>query len=149
VKPIVLAGLLAVLLLPGCGGDPDPGLTPAGQSQLELLEDLYNGRFDEAYENLHPEHQKLVSLALFERCGRETIAVGQLDTLEILSVYDERIRVPALGEQDTTAVLIGLTLTNGLVSEPFENHAIEVDDRWVWLLNEKAVRAYAKDRCPT
>lgn len=149
VKRIALAGLLAVLVLAGCGGDPDPGLTGAGQAQLQLLEDLYTGRFDDAYDDLHPEHQKLVSLAHFERCGKASIAVGQLDTLEILDVRDATIRVPVIGEQKAKAVVIGLTLRSGLISEPFTNHSIKLDDRWVWVLNEKAVRAYRQARCPT
>jgi hypothetical protein len=148
VKRIALVVLLAVLVLPGCGGDPDPGLSAAGQLQVELLDDLYRGQFDDAYDLLHPEHQKLVSRAHFERCARGSIPVGQLDSIQILDVFDETTRLPALGEQATKAVRVRLRFNNGQEAT-FVNHSVEVGDRWVWVLNTHAAEAYKADRCPT
>ena len=89
VRRIGLLAFVAFLALPACGGEVDPARTPAGAAQVELMEDLYNGRFDRAYADLHPSHQTIVSRSLFARCARESISVGSLDSIEILDVFDD------------------------------------------------------------
>ena len=59
-KRIALLAFVAFLALPACGGEVDPARTPAGAAQVRLLEDLYNGRFGQAYADLHPSHQAIV-----------------------------------------------------------------------------------------
>ena len=113
----------------------------------ELLEDLYNGRFGQAYEDLHPAHQALVSRALFIRCARETIRVGRLDSIETLDVFDDETRGLGLGNEPTKAVRIRLTLTDG-GSTTFVNHEVKVGERWRWVLNSGGDRAYRAGRCP-
>ena len=147
-RRIALLALVALLLVPACGGDADPARTPAGRSQVQLLDDLYNGRFGAAYDDLHPTHQNLVPRALFIRCARETIPVGQLDSIEILDVFDDASRAPVLGGEPTKAVRIRLTFTNGQSTEPFVNHAVKEGDRWRWMLSQKAIDTYQAGRCP-
>ena len=78
-----LLALGATLLLAGCGGDVDPGHTPAGLAQVRFLDDLYNGRLDSAYQTLHPTYQQFVPRARFVTCTRKE-ALGGLDSIEIL-----------------------------------------------------------------
>ena len=144
---IAVLAFLAVLALPACGGDVDPASTPAGRAQVVLLDDLYNGRFVKAYNELHPVHQAIVSRALFVRCARETVAVGQLDSIEILDVFDDKTEGLGLGHEPSKAVRIRLTLADG-GSTTFENHSVKVGDRWHWVLNKKAIEAYKAGRCP-
>jgi hypothetical protein len=148
VKRIALLAFVALLALPACGGEVDPARTPAGGAQVRLLEDLYNGRFGQAYDDLHPSHQKLVSRSLFTRCARETIAVGKLDSIEILDVFDDETRAPVLGGEPTKGVRIRLTFTDGQTVGPYVNHEVKVDDRWLWMLNQRAIDAYQAGRCP-
>jgi len=148
VRRLALLGFALVLLLPACGGDIDPATTPAGKSQVVLLDNLYNGRFSAAYDDLHPTHQNLVSRALFIRCARETIAVGQLDSIEILDVFDDETRAPVLGGEPTKGVRIRLTFSNGESTEPFVNHAVKEGGRWRWMLSQKAIDTYQAGRCP-
>src|SRR5262245_65607057 len=89
VRRLALLAVAAVLVLPACGGDVDPAATPAGRAQVVLLDDLYNGQFEKAYAELHPAHQAIVSRELFVRCAQETVPVGQLDSIEILDVFDD------------------------------------------------------------
>jgi hypothetical protein len=147
VKCIALLALVAVLALPACGGEVDPARTPAGAAQVTLLEDLYNGRFGQAYADLHPSHQAIVSRAQFVRCAREAISVGTLDSIEILEVFDDETKGLLLGGEPTKGVRIRLTLTNG-DSTTFVNHEVKVDDRWRWILNRAAIKAYQAGRCP-
>jgi hypothetical protein len=148
VRRLALLALVALLVLPACGGDEDPAHTPAGMAQVELLNDLYNGRFGAAYDDLHPSHQNLVPRALFIRCARETIPVGQLDAIEILDVFDDETRAPLLGGEPTKGVRIRLTFTDGQSTEPFVNHEVNEGDRWYWMLNQRAIDTYQAGRCP-
>jgi len=45
---VVFAGLAVVALTAGCGGDVDPGATPAGLAQVRFLDQLYNGQIERA-----------------------------------------------------------------------------------------------------
>jgi hypothetical protein len=147
VRRLALLAVAAVLAVPACGGDIDPASTPAGKAQVVLLDDLYNGRFDAAYDDLHPTHQNLAPRALFIRCARESIAVGQLDSVEILDVFDEKTEGLGLGDEPSKAVRVRLTLADGS-STTFVNHEVKAGDRWRWVLNTEAIEAYKAGRCP-
>jgi hypothetical protein len=147
VKHIALLAFVTLLALPACGGEVDPARTPAGAAQVRLLEDLYNGRFGQAYADLHPSHQAIVSRPDFVRCARESIAVGALDSIEILEVFDDETRGLLLGDEPTKGVRIRLTLTDG-DSTTFVNHEVKVGERWRWVLNQAAIEAYQAGRCP-
>ena len=65
---ICAAGLLA-LACAGCGGEEDLARSGPGEAQVEVLDDLYGGRYDLAWEDLHPAHQQIAPRSLFVRCG--------------------------------------------------------------------------------
>jgi hypothetical protein len=148
VKGIALLAFVAVLALPACGGEVDPARTPAGMAQVRLLEDLYNGRFREAYADLHPLHQTIVSRSLFVRCARPTIAVGALDSIEILDVFDDETSGLMLGDEPTKGVRIRLTFEDGQTDGPFVRHEVRVGDEWRWVLSQEAIEDYQAGRCP-
>jgi hypothetical protein len=137
----------ATLLLAGCGGDVDPATTPAGHAQVQYLENLYAGRFGEAYAALHPAYRKIVSRSLFSDCAASTIPVGQLDSIEVLDVFDDPVQIPDAGKQQAKAVRSRLTSTSGK-SFTFVSHEVKVGNRWFWVLNDSAVSAYNAGRCP-
>jgi len=154
VKHAAPAVLLAALALAGCGGDIDPATTPAGRAQVEYLDDLYNGRFGPAYAALHPLHKQIVSRAQFSDCAAATIPVGQLDSIEVLDVFEDPVQVSGIGasprapvEQPAKAVRVRLTSTDGKRITD-ENHEVKVGDRWYWILNDSAIRSYTAGRCP-
>ena len=139
--------LLATLALAGCGGDVDPATTPAGRADVQYLEGLYKGRFGEAYDTLHPAFKKIVSRSRFTDCASSTIPVGQLDSIEVLDVFDDPIQIPGAGEQKAKAVRLRLTSTGGK-TVTFVNHEVKVGNQWDWVLNDAAVTAYQASRCP-
>jgi hypothetical protein len=147
VRRLALLAFVALLVVPACGGDVDPARTPAGTAQVRLLDQLYNGRFGEAYDDLLPSHRKLVPRSLFIRCARETVPVGQLDSIEILDVFDDETKGLLVDDEPTKAVRIRLTLADG-GSTTFVNHEVKVGDRWHWILNKSAIEAYQAGRCP-
>ena len=141
-----LLALGATLLLAGCGGDVDPGRTPAGLAQVRFLDDLYNGRLDSAYQTLHPAYQRFVPRARFVTCTRKA-ALGGLDSIEILDVYNSPVEIPGSGRVGAKAVRVRLTSSDGEATT-FVNHEVKVGPRWRWVLNSAAARAYRAGRCP-
>lgn len=139
--------LLATFALAACGGEVDPATTPAGSAQVRLMEDLYDGKFAKAYAGLLPAHQKWVPRSLFVECGRRSIAVHKLDSIEVLDVFDDHVQIPGLGQSTTKAVRMRLTATSGDTST-IVNHEVKVGNEWRWVLNPAAIRAYRSGTCP-
>jgi len=145
---MVVSALAVAMLVAGCGGDVDPARTPAGAAQVRLLEDLYNGRVQHAYETLHPAYQRIVSKTTFVDCTRRA-GLGGLDSIEILDVYTDPVQIPGEGKVNAKAVRVRLTSATGETTEPFVRHEVKVGSRWRWVLNDPAVRAYRAGTCPS
>jgi hypothetical protein len=145
-RRLFVAAFAAVVLVAGCGGEDDPGRTRAGLAQVRFLDDLYNGNLDGVYATLHPAYQRIVPQSRFVACTRAA-AVGELDSIDVLDVYDDPVPVPGAGRVPAKAVRIRLTSSSG-ESTTFVNHEVEVGDRWRWVLNGEAARAYRAGRCP-
>jgi hypothetical protein len=146
VSRLVVAAVAAVVLVAGCGGEVDPGRTPAGLAQVRFLDDLYNGNLDGAYATLHPAYQRIVPRSRFVACTRAA-ALGGLDSIEILEVYNDPVDIPGSGEVPAKAVRVRLTSSDGEATT-FVNHEVKVGPRWRWVLNGTAANAYRADRCP-
>jgi Prokaryotic membrane lipoprotein lipid attachment site len=142
-----LLALGATLLLAGCGGDVDPGRTPAGLAQVHFLDNLYKGRLDPVYASLHPVYQRLVPRKRFVACTRAA-ALGGLDSIEILDVYNDPVDLPGTGRVPAKAVRVRLTSSDGEATT-FVNHEVKVGPSWRWVLNAAAARAYRAGRCPS
>lgn len=140
------AALLAVACA-GCGGEEDLATTGPGETQIALLENIYQGRYDRAWAALHPAHQQIAPLRRFVRCSQEVATTGDLESIEVLDVFEDDAVIPGIAEGDTRAVRLRVTSFEG-DSDTFVNHAVKVGDRWRWVLNPKSVRAYRENRCP-
>ena len=138
--------LAPLLVLAGCGGDVDPGRTPAGIAQVRFLDDLYNGRVERAYDSLHPAYQRIVPKAKFVQCTKQE-ALGGLDSIEILDVYDDPVRLPNGDKAAAKAVRVRLTSDTGNATT-FVNHQVKVGARWRWIMNAGSLTAYRAGKCP-
>jgi hypothetical protein len=141
-----LLGVVA-LLAAGCGGEEDLSRTGAGAAQVRFIENLYDGRFGRAWAALHPAHRQVVSRALFARCSNQTIATGDLESIEVLDIFDDDIAIPSIPERRAKAVRVRVTSFSG---DAFTvvNHEVKVGDTWHWVLNASSIRAYERGRCP-
>jgi hypothetical protein len=145
IRPFV-AAVAAVVLVAGCGGEDDPGHAPAGRAQVRFLDELYNGSPDGVYATLHPAYQRIVPRSRFVACTRAA-ALGELDSINVLDVYDDPVQLPGAGRVPAKAVRVRLTSSSG-ESTTFVNHEVEVGDRWRWVLNGAAAKAYQAGSCP-
>ena len=145
-RRLILGGLALAVLVAGCGGDVDPARTPAGMAQVRFLEDLYNGRLQNAYETLHPAYQRVVPRSKFLACTRRA-GLGGLDSIEILDVYDDPVTLPDGGKVGAKGVRVRLTSTSGEATT-FVSHEVKVGPRWRWVLNDQALGAYRSGKCP-
>jgi hypothetical protein len=141
-----LLGIVAVLLA-GCGGEEDLAATGPGAAAVRKYENLYGGHFERAWNELHPAHQRLVSRARFAQCARSAIAVGDLESIEVLDVFDDDIRIAGLRERRAKAVRVRVSSFHG-ESFTVAEHEVKLGDGWRWVLNSAAVRAYDRGRCP-
>jgi hypothetical protein len=142
-----LAAALVALGCAGCGGEEDLAATGPGEAQVALLENIYEGRYDRAWAALHPAHQQIAPMQLFIRCSREVATTGDLESIEVLDVFEDEAAIPGVDEGETKAVRLRVTSFDG-DSDTFVNHAVKVGDRWRWVLNPASVRAYRQNRCP-
>jgi hypothetical protein len=140
----LLFALAATLLLAGCGGSRSQD-SPE-RAQTRVLEDIFTGQLDAAYAALHPAYQRLVSRQLFVGCARST-SLGNLDSIDVLDVYDDSVDIPGSGRVPAKAVRVQLTSSNRKL-RPFVNHEVKVGSGWRWVMNRKAVTAYRAGRCP-
>jgi hypothetical protein len=136
-----------VLACAGCGGEEDLSASGAGAAQVQLLEDLYGDRYERAWESLHPAHQRIAPRARFVRCAGQVTPRGQLESIEVLDVFDDDATFEGIDEGDARAVRLRVTSFEG-DSDTFVNHAIRVGERWRWVLNDESVEAYRRNRCP-
>lgn len=111
------------------------------------MENLYDGRFDRAWSELHPAHRRVVPRALFERCSEQSISTGDLESIEVLDIFDEDISIPRIPQRSAKAVRVRVASFSG-ESFTVENHEIRVGERWHWVLNAASVSAYQQGRCP-
>ena len=143
---VLVAALAAVVVVAGCGGNHDPARTPAGLAQVRFLEQLYHGNLTGAYATLHPAYQRIVTRKRFVACTRKT-ALGGLDSIDVLTVYDDPVDIPGEGRVPAKAVRVRLTSSNGEATT-FVNHEVEVGSEWRWVLNAAGAHAYKAGRCP-
>ena len=143
---ICAAGLFA-LACAGCGGEEDLARSGPGEAQVEVLDDLYGGRYDLAWEDLHPRHQQIAPRSRFVRCSAQVAPTGDLESIEVLDVFDDDAVIPGIEQGETRAVRVRVNSLEG-DSDTFVNHEVKVGEKWRWVLNARAYRAYQQKRCP-
>jgi hypothetical protein len=147
VRRLTAIAAAAVLVCAGCGGEEDLSASGPGAAQVQLLENLYGGRYERAWADLHPAHQRIAPRARFVRCAGQVVPRGDLESIEVLDVFEDDAELPGITEGETRAVRLRVTSFQG-DSDTFVNHAVRVGERWRWVLNAESVEAYRRNRCP-
>ncbi len=140
------AGILA-LACTACGGDEDLASSGPGEAQVEVLDNLYGWRYARAWEDLHPVHQQIAPRSRFVRCSAQVAPTGDLESIEVLDVFDDNAVIPGIQDGEAKAVTVRVNSLEG-DSDTFVNHQVKVGEKWRWVLNADAVRAYQQGECP-
>ena len=112
-----------------------------------MLDNLYGGRYDLAWEDLHPAHQQIAPRSLFVRCSAQVATTGDLESIEVLDVFDDNATIPGIQDGEVEAVRVRVNSLEG-DSDTFVNHQVKVGEKWHWVLNADAFQAYQEKRCP-
>lgn len=118
------------------------------------LEYELSGQFGRSWDELHPAHQKVVSRDRYGACRSELFArdavPARLESFDVLEVEDEPIDLPEIPEQTWKAVRVKFTVRGGAETQLAVDtvHAIQVRNRWTWVLPASAYRAYEEGSAP-
>jgi hypothetical protein len=143
--------VLAVAALAGCGGGggaeqerPDED---AGAFMTRLVREVAAGEYEQAWESLHPVHQRVARRSQYAACEQRDHIPGTVAGIAVLRVVDERVEVP--GEKGTSAgAAITLRFRIGADDVTDTFHAVAVGRVWAWVLPEARYEAYRAGRCP-
>ena len=72
---------------------------------------------------------------------------GDLESIEVLDVFDDNAAIPGIEDGEVKAVRVRVNSLEG-DSDTFVNHQVKVGEKWHWVLNAAAFRAYKQGRCP-
>ena len=146
-RRILIATLLAATV-GGCALSEDSADHDAGTAVKRVLEQEYVGSYASAWIDLHPRHQRFVTSAEYEECRRGIDVAGTLDSILILDVRDEPLTVYGLPPRTPSkAVEVRVATDESEFNATY--HVVRVDDRWRWVLSDRAARGFARTDCPS
>lgn len=131
----------------------EPAETPGDFFKRHLECELAR-EFGRSWDELHPAHQKIVTRERYSRCRAElydrTGVSAELASFGVLEVEDKSIDLPEIPQTTAKAVTVELVLrAGGRTQSVVETlHAIQVENHWVWILSEGALRAYKAGSSP-
>jgi hypothetical protein len=146
VARILIAALLATIAA-GCALSEDSADHDAGAAIKRVLEQEYAGDYGPVWEDLHPRHQRLVTRTGYEVCRGSIDLVGTLESVLILDVRDASLTVYGLPPR-TPAKAVEVRVATDETEFTATYHVVRVDDRWRWVLNDRAARGFARTDCP-
>lgn len=109
---------------------PATGADSAEAALRQLIEAKGLGQTGRAWDLVLPAQRKLLSRDAYFSCQDPTSF--DVAGIEVIDQYPERITVPGLGEQDSVAVTLKLTLASGgqEYSDTDTYHALKENERW-------------------
>lgn len=138
--------ILFALLLTACGGgngDSDDA-SDAGEAAVEQFETAVRGQWGRVWDDLHPEHQAVVSRDQYIDCQQgDTVPES---TITVDETFQETLELARLGEVETTAVTLEFADDDN--AEFITVHMVEVDSEWKWVLQGNALDAFEAGECP-
>ena len=129
--------------------EPD---TPSGAARFtaQVVRLIAANRYAEAWTLLYPAHRVVVGQAAYASCESLSPIPGRLQSVQVLSVRNERVPIPGEDEPIPGAsvkvriVIVGLGRV--VVTPTF--HAVRADGHWTWILPSSRYRLYLHGRCP-
>jgi hypothetical protein len=143
----VLVALLLAFLAGGCALRENEEEREAGAAVKRVVEQEYVGAYDDAWEDLHPRHQRFVTSDEYEECRRGIDVVGTLESVLIVDVRDEPLTVYGLRPR-TPSKVVKVRVTTDESEYTASYHVVRVGGDWRWVLTDRAARGFARTDCP-
>ena len=138
---------------PESGGSVEPTAeieplpSDPGNAMIRILEYAGNDQRARRWASLHPAHQEIATRSAYVNCSEGGLSIS---SIEVIEVFEESFPVPRLGEVQTTAVTVEVSV-NVLGEERSERltaHLVDVDDEWRWIIPAEDLDAYEAGDCP-
>ena len=143
----ILAAFVLGALAAGCALSENEQEQDPGAAVTDVLEREYSGDYASAWDDLHPRHQRLVTREEYEDCRRGFEVAGAIELVEILGVRDEPLDVYGFRPR-TPSKAVEVRVTTGEDEYKASYHVVRLDDRWRWVLSDRAARGFARTDCP-
>lgn len=137
-----------ILMRGGSTARPD-GPDAAGFT-VRVVRLIAANRYAEAWTLLYPGHRGVVAQSSYSSCESLSPIPGRLQSVQVLSVRNERVPVPGQDEPipgasvEVRIVIVGVGRV--VVTPTF--HAVRADGHWTWILPNSRYRLYLHGRCP-
>lgn len=142
-----LLAVALVALATGCALTEDSENHEAGAAVKTVLEMEYFGHYADAWDLLHPRHQRLVTREEYEECRRGIDVRGTIDSVVILDVQDAPLTVYGLPPR-TPAKRVKVRVVTDESEYTATYHVVLVGNEWRWVLSDKAARGFKRTDCP-
>ena len=142
-----LLAVALVALATGCALTEDSESHEAGAAVKTVLEMEYFGNYGEAWDRLHPRHQRLVTRKEYEECRSGIDVSGTIDSVLILDVQDAPLTVYGLPPR-TPAKRVQVRVVTDESEYTATYHVVLVGNEWRWVLSDRAARGFERTACP-
>lgn len=142
-----LLAVALVALATGCALTEDSENHEAGAAVKTVLEMEYFGHYADAWDLLHPRHQRLVTREEYEECRRGIDVRGTIDSVVILDVQDAPLTIYGLRPR-TPAKRVKVRVVTDESEYTATYHVVLVGNEWRWVLSDKAARGFKRTDCP-
>ena len=150
-----VAGAVAVTLALAVPAAPQTEASPAyrdvGLFAAKIVRLIGGGRYDVAWRNLHPAHQRTVSLSSYTACELQS-PMPAVDAVKVVAVNVASVHVPGLANPEPGyAVRLRTKFVAPAMSPVFVRHTVHVVPiarRYSWILPPSRYEGYILGRCP-
>jgi hypothetical protein len=142
-------GLVAGLALAGCGSKAHarPKDDP-GAFAVRVLGLLTRNEYTRAWDDLHPEDQRVAPLAEYVSCETRSPVIARPLSVKVVKVNEESIGLGNGRFVDSTAIGIRMRFA-GSFTLVHTVHLVASKGKWKWILPSWRFRDYRADRCPS
>jgi len=153
---IPIAVVLAALAV-AATAQADRGVRPAesaGSYMKTIVKQKLASQYDLVWQSLYPAHQRVASRDAYVACESLIPSMGELASVKVLHVFNERIAVAGVAHKvKTRAVRVWVAVAVPsfpqfpvITIRTF--HAIAVAGQWRWILSPDQYSYYSEGTCP-
>ncbi len=155
---LAAATLMAAAVLPAaCTPASAPSEVPADAMQRHINQ-IANGDFGAAWDELHPAHQALVSRDQFIACGPKVSVRFEVVKIEIQAVKRETINVADIPQKQGYTIDLSVRAIAAPTKQiPIHTaatsyhtyHEVQVGSHYRWMLPSDQVELARRGKCPS